>query len=99
MFWPQDLAADLERFLKERFGLGVRAHIVVQHGQVVEAGHRVGMFRATQAPCDLNGLFRQRESLLVLSLSKQFIDLLVDRVEIILLRPGCGGCEHPKAEG
>ena len=43
---PQNLPPDPERFLKERFGFGVLAHCLVQRGQVIEAGRRVGMFRA-----------------------------------------------------
>ena len=44
MFWPKNLLPDPERFLKERFGFGVLAHILVQHAQVIEARRRVGMF-------------------------------------------------------
>ena len=44
MFWPKDLLPDPERFLIERFGFGVLAHFLVQHGQVIEAHRRVGMF-------------------------------------------------------
>ena len=44
MFWPKNLLPDPERFLVERFGFGVLAHILVQLGQVIEAGRRVGMF-------------------------------------------------------
>ena len=44
MFWPKNLLPDPERFLVERFGFGVLAHSLVQHGQVIEAGRRVGMF-------------------------------------------------------
>src|SRR6266446_2975797 len=40
----QDLLPDPERFLVERFGLGVLAHILVQRSQVVEAGRCVAMF-------------------------------------------------------
>ena len=41
---PKDLLPDPERFLEERFGFGVLAHSLVQHGQVIEASRRVGMF-------------------------------------------------------
>ena len=44
MFWAQDLLPDPERFLKERFGFGVLAHLLVQHGQVMRLVRRVGMF-------------------------------------------------------
>src|SRR5271165_2055537 len=44
MFWPKNLLVDLERFLVERFGFGVLAHIVVQLAKVIEAVGRVGMF-------------------------------------------------------
>jgi hypothetical protein len=44
MFWPKDLLADPERFLAERLGFGVLAHILVQHGQAIEAAGRVEMF-------------------------------------------------------
>src|SRR5271165_1703779 len=44
MFRAQDLLPDPERFLVERFGFGVLAHILVQVGQVIEAVRRVGMF-------------------------------------------------------
>ena len=44
MFWPKNLLPDPERFLKERFGFGVLAHVLVQQGQVIEALRRVGMF-------------------------------------------------------
>ena len=37
MFWPKNLLPDPERFLVERFGFGVLAHVMVQHGQVIEA--------------------------------------------------------------
>ena len=46
MFWPKNLLPDPKRFLVERFGFGVLAHILVQQGQVIEAGRRVGMFSA-----------------------------------------------------
>ena len=45
MVFTQNLLQDLERFLKERFGFGVLAHILVEHGQVIEALGGVGMFR------------------------------------------------------
>ena len=45
MFRPKNLLPDPERFLKERFGFGVLAHVLVQLGQVIEAIRRVGMFR------------------------------------------------------
>ena len=44
MFRAQDLLPDPERFLVERFGFTVLAHILVQGGQVIEALRRVGMF-------------------------------------------------------
>ena len=44
MFWPKNLLPDPDRFLVERFGFGVRVHILVEHSQVVEAGRRVRMF-------------------------------------------------------
>jgi hypothetical protein len=44
MFWSENLLADPKRFLKERFGFGILAHIIVQRAQVVKAGRRVGMF-------------------------------------------------------
>src|SRR5271165_3509410 len=44
MFWPQNLLADPERFLKERFGFGVIARMIVQHGQVIEALGAVWVF-------------------------------------------------------
>ena len=44
MFWPKNLLPDPERFLVERLGFGVLAHILVQLGQVIEAGCRQGMF-------------------------------------------------------
>ena len=37
MFWPQNLLPDPQRFLKERFGIGVIVRIPVQHGQVIQA--------------------------------------------------------------
>ena len=46
MFWPKNLLADPERFLVERFGFGVLAQILVQHGQVIEGLRRVGMLFA-----------------------------------------------------
>jgi hypothetical protein len=37
MLWPKNLLPDPERFLKERFGFSVLAHILVQLRQVIEA--------------------------------------------------------------
>jgi hypothetical protein len=44
MFRAQDLLVDPERFLVERLCSGVLAHVILQHGQVVEAGRRVNSF-------------------------------------------------------
>jgi len=44
MFWPKNLLADPNRFLKKRFGFGVLTHIQVQHGQVIEALGGLGIF-------------------------------------------------------
>jgi hypothetical protein len=51
-FWPKDLLADPERFLKQRFGFGVLAHCLVQCGQVIEAKRRLGMFWRKNLPPD-----------------------------------------------
>ena len=58
MFRVQDLLPDSERFFKERFGFGVLAHNPVQHGQIVEAGHRVAMFWPKNLLPDLECFFK-----------------------------------------
>ena len=80
---------DPERFLKERLGFGVLAHRLVELGQVTEGESRLVMLRTSQSPCYFNGLFRQRDSLLVLSFCKQLVDSLIERLEVIILRQGC----------
>ena len=46
MFLTQDFLPDPKRFLEERFGFGVLAHVLIQPGHVIAAHRRVGMFRA-----------------------------------------------------
>ena len=60
MFWPKDLLVDLEHFLKERFGFGVLAHILVQLAQVIEAERRVGMFWPKDLLRDLERFLKER---------------------------------------
>ena len=43
MALAQHLAAELQGLAVERLGLAVAALALVQHGQVVEAGERVGV--------------------------------------------------------
>jgi len=68
MFRAKNLLPDPKRFLKKWFSLGIFTDLLVQLGQIVEAGRRVGMFGATQTPCYVNRLFSQGNRLLILSL-------------------------------
>jgi len=89
MFVSENLLADPERFLKKRLGFGVLAHCLIELGQVIEGESRLGMVRAAQAPCYFNGLFRQRNSLLIISFCIQPVNSLIERLEVIILRQGC----------
>src|SRR5271166_3650371 len=78
-FWPKDFLSDSERFPVERLGFGVLAHCPIELGQVIEGESRLGMVRAAQAPCYFNGLFRQRNSLLIISFCIQPVNSLIER--------------------
>jgi|SRR5580704_10830790 hypothetical protein len=88
MLVPKDLLPDPQRFLKRRFGFGVLAQCLVELGQVTEADRRVGMIRATHTPCYLNSFFCKRNSLSILSFSKQLVNSLIEPLEIIVLGQG-----------
>ena len=44
MFWPKNLLPDPERFLVERFGFGVLAHLQYSTARLLRLSRRVGMF-------------------------------------------------------
>jgi hypothetical protein len=54
------LLTDSERLLKERFGFGVLAHILVKLGQVIEANKRIGIFRAQDLLVDPERFLKER---------------------------------------
>ena len=89
MFWPKNLLPDPERFLKERFGFGVLAHIQVQPGQVIEAGRRVGMFRAQD-------LLPDPERFLVQRLGFGVVPDLFEKEPEVIQGSAVSGCSGPR---
>src|SRR6516164_6983702 len=65
MFRTEDRFSDLESLLKERFGLDVITHVVIEKRQVIETSGRVGM--SEHLFPDLESLLKERLGLGVIA--------------------------------
>ena len=66
-----------ERLLKKR----AVSNLLEKTSEVIQGLCRLGSSRAPRALCHVNGLFRQRNRLLILSLFKQLDDSLIKRLD------------------
>ena len=77
MFFPEHFLPDLERLLKQRFGLRVFAHGQVERSQVIETGGGVGMLFSEHFLPDLECSLQEGLSFWV------FTDGLIEKGQIV----------------
>jgi hypothetical protein len=78
MFWPKNLLPDPERFLVERLGFGVVPALWKMSPRLFRASAVSGCSGPPSSLCHFDELFGNRNSLLILSLFKQRLDLLIE---------------------
>src|SRR5208337_3892335 len=98
MFWPKNLLPDPERFLKERFGFGVVPDLLEKEPEVIQGIGGLGVLRTQSALCHFNRSFGNGNRLLIFSLFNQVIDLLIQRVWLMVFGQRRPACENPVAK-